>query len=247
MNVIILAAGKGTRMRSDIPKCAYPLKDKPMIVYILDTLNELEINKIFIVVGYQKEILIKIVNGMEKENITLIEQFPQLGTAHAIKCCDKFMRYLDGDTLILLGDMPLVDGTILKGFINYHKMNHNDFTILTTNINNPTGYGRIIKRTGKVIKIAEEKDTTFLEKKITEINTGIYCINNQLLFQNIYKINNNNTQKEYYLTDLVEIMVPNYKVDTYIVNYNYHLMGINDLKTLKKVEQMMEEQSERVD
>lgn len=247
MNVIILAAGKGTRMKSDIPKCAYPLKNKPMITYILDTLNELKVNKIFIVVGYQKDVLVRIINGMKQDNIILIEQFPQLGTAHAVKCCDEEMKYLNGDTLILLGDMPLIDKDILKNFITCHRLNHNEFTILTTNISNPTGYGRIIKQTGKVIKIVEEKDATLLEKEITEINTGIYCINNQLLFQNIYKINNNNAQKEYYLTDLVEIMAPNYKVETYIVNYNYHLRGINDLKTLKEIEKMMEERSERMD
>lgn len=247
MNAIILAAGKGTRMNSDIPKCAYLLKDKPMITYILDTLNELKVNKIFIVVGYQKEVLVKIVNGMRNDNIIFVEQFPQLGTAHAVKCCDEVMSSLNGDTLVLLGDMPLVDKDILKKFITYHQISHNEFTILTTNISNPTGYGRIIKQRERVIKIVEEKDATLLEKKITEINTGIYCINNPLLFQNIYKINNNNAQKEYYLTDLVEIMAPNYKVDTYVINYNYHLMGINDLKTLKEVEKLMEENNGRID
>lgn len=244
MYVIILAAGKGTRMKSQLPKCACPLNNKPMINYLLETLKKMNMNNIYIVVGYQKEYMIDII----KEEVFFVEQPEQLGTGHAVLCCTNKMRNLVGDTLILSGDMPLVGKEILSKLIAHHQQQKNDLTILTTKVSNPQGYGRVIRSEDyKVIRIVEEKDTTKTEREVKEINTGIYCINNQILFQNINKITNNNIQKEFYLTDLVEILLKKYQVGVLNVDNSYHLIGINDMETLKKVEKSMEEEKCGID
>lgn len=240
MNAIVLAGGKGSRMNLDIPKCACLLDNKPMINYLIETLKKMNIENIYIVVGYYKEKIIEIVN----EKVVFVVQKEQLGTAHAVRCCEEELKKNDGETLILAGDMPLVSKDLLNNFMNYHIEKKNDLTILSTIMENPTGMGRVIRNEkNQVIKIVEEAEADEKIKQITEINTSIYCINNQVLFQNIKRIKNNNQQKEYYLTDIVEILSKNKKIETYVVPYSYKLMGINDIATLKKVEKMMEEEN----
>lgn len=241
MQAIILAGGKGTRMKRNIPKCAVSLKNKPMIWYLFETLKKIKIENIFVVVGYQKDVMIKVIKDECSVDFVYIEQNEQLGTGHAVRCCKEQMCHLTGDTLILLGDMPLIPEKILKDFISYHQTNKNDLTILTTTMNNPIGYGRILKDRNKIVRIVEETETNYVEKQIKEVNTGIYCIDNAVLFDNIDKIKNDNFKKEYYLTDLIEIMADKYHIEDYLVEEDYHLQGINDLKTLEIMEKKMEE------
>ena len=230
MKIIILAGGIGSRMKQDVPKCACLINDKPMINYLLETCSLLKPEEIIVVVGYKKEELKKVIN----KKVTYIEQRNQLGTADAVKSCYEHLKEYNKEILIIPGDTPLIPIEILKDLVNVHIKEKNKLTILSTYMSNPTGYGRIKREDGKVIKIVEDKEVTELERKINEVNTGIYCINSQALFKNINKINNNNNKKEYYLTDIIEYIKE--KKNTYIVPYTFKLRGINDYRTLKEIE-----------
>lgn len=234
MLAIILAGGKGTRMKSDKPKCLMPLLGKPMISYLIKTLNNMYMDKIYVVVGYQKEI----VKENIKEEVVFVEQNKPLGTADAVKSCKKEIENIDDNILILAADMPLIKKEVLLELINKHILNKNDLTILSTTVDNPSGLGRIIRRNNKVIKVVEEKELSKMENT-NEVNTSVYCIKSQVLIDNIDRINNHNKSKEYYFTDIVEILSSNYKIDVYNTQYTYHLQGINDYKTLKELEGKM--------
>lgn len=233
INAIILAAGKGTRMKSELPKCAYPLCGKPMIEYIIDSCKKANVNDICVVVGHKKEILQEIL----QDTVTYAYQEEQLGTGHAIKCAKDFYQSKNGITLIFPGDMPLVSSDIIEDLINTHMTNNNDLTVVTTIVDNPFSYGRIYKENNQIIRIIEEKEATEEEKKIKEINTGLYCVNTQLLNKALDEINNNNNKGEYYLTDIVEILGRDNKVNSHIVESTFKIIGINDLDTLKEVEE----------
>lgn len=233
MKIIILAAGMGSRMKQDKPKCACLIKNKPMINYLLDTCSKLKYDEIIIVVGYKKEEIKDVI----KMNVTYIEQPKQLGTADALKCCYDYLKDYNGELLIIPGDTPLIELETLDNFIKAHNKQKNKLTILSTYMSNPNSFGRIKKENGQVIKIIEDSELTDIDRNIKEINTGIYIINNKTLFNNIYKINNNNNKKEYYLTDLIEIIEE--RKNTYVVPYTFHIQGINDYQTLKKIEGML--------
>lgn len=241
MNAIILAGGKGKRMNSEVPKCANLLRKKPMINYLIETLKELNVDNIYVVVGYKKEKMKEVI----KDKVIFIEQIEQLGSAHAVMCCKKELQDKLGETLILAGDTPLVSKEILMELIAYHHQKNDDLTILSTITEEPFGMGRIVREKEQVIRIVEEKEANDEIKQIKEINTSVYCINNQVLFQNINKIKNNNQQQEYYLTDIIEILSSSKKIAAYQVKYSYHLMGINDMETLKRLEKILEENNER--
>ena len=232
-NAIILAAGKGTRMLSELPKCAYPFYGKPMITYIINMCKKIQIDDICVVVGHKKEIMEKLL----QDEVKYAYQKEQLGTANAVLAAKDFLEKHNEDiTLIFPGDMPLIDGDIINNLIKEHIENDNDLTILTTVIDNPTGYGRIIRQDGQIIKIIEEKDADDSVKAINEINTSLYCINTNLLVRSLLKVNNNNSKGEYYLTDIVKILSSNKKVKAYLTRYDFRLSGINDLYTLSLVE-----------
>lgn len=232
-NAIILAAGKGTRMLSELPKCAYPFYGKPMIVYIINMCKKIQIDDICVVVGHKKESI----ENLLKDKVKYAYQKEQLGTANAVLAAKDFLeRHNEGITLIFPGDMPLIDGDVINNLIREHIENNNDLTILTTQIKNPTGYGRIIRQDGQIIKIIEEKDADDSVKAINEINTGLYCITTNLLEKALSKVDNNNNKGEYYLTDIVKILSGDKKVKAYLTEYDFKLTGINDLYTLSLVE-----------
>ena len=233
-NVIILAAGKGTRMKSELPKCACPILEKPMILYIIEALNTLKIDNIIVVVGYKKEIIKEVLK--DYPNILYAYQEEQLGTAHACMQAEPLLKDIDGSTIIIPGDMPLVGKENLIKLINYHEQNNLTMTILSSIISNPFGYGRIKRENNLVTDIIEETDASSLEKQIKEINSGLYIIDNKTLFSSLPKINNKNKKNEYYLTDIVKNISKTKSVDALICDYDYHLTGINDCDTLKFVE-----------
>ena len=231
-NAIILAAGKGTRMLSELPKCAYPFYGKPMIVYIINMCKKIQIDDICVVVGHKKESI----ENLLQDKVKYAYQKEQLGTANAVLAAKDFLeRHNEGITLIFPGDMPLIDGDVINNLIREHIENNNDLTILTTQIKNPTGYGRIIRQDGQIIKIIEEKDADDSVKAINEINTGLYCITTNLLEKALSKVDNNNNKGEYYLTDIVKILSGDKKVKAYLTEYDFKLTGINDLYTLSLV------------
>lgn len=232
INAIILAAGKGSRMNSELPKCAFPILGKPMINYLTDMLSKISFEKIVCVVGYKKDALMSSLD----ESIVCVEQPSPLGSADAVKCCKSI---LDSKQLsvIIPGDTPLVTKKIIEQLITLHQVNNNDLTILTIEKKNPLGFGRIIRNANnEIIEIKEETEANEEEKTINEVNSGIYCINNKILFEEIEYINNENSKKEYYLTDIVKNMASKYKIGTIKELDSFYLQGINDLKTLSLVE-----------
>ncbi|MCR5308444.1 MAG: bifunctional UDP-N-acetylglucosamine diphosphorylase/glucosamine-1-phosphate N-acetyltransferase GlmU [bacterium] len=230
INAIVLAAGKGTRMKTDLPKCAFPILEKPMINYIMDALDKTKVEKRIVVVGYKKEVFYDLL----KNNCVFATQENQLGTADAVKAA---LNYLDdGITLIIPGDTPLINYEKINSLIETELALKKDITILTTFLDNPTGYGRIIRENGKIVRIAEEKDAYEDEKLIKEVNTGIMVVDNKFLKEAIHKIDNNNFKKEYYLTDLLKFTTD---IASIILDDNDILYGINDLYALSRVEDMV--------
>ena len=236
-NAIILAAGKGTRMKTELPKCAFPLLKKPMVTYIIEALESINIDQIICVVGHKKEVLQDIL----KDRVKYAIQEEQLGTGHAVKCALDFIDD-NGYTIILPGDTPLIDKEILDQLIEVHKSNKNDFTIGTIVLDNPFGFGRIVRDSSNyVLRIVEEKDASEEERKIKEINTGLFLVDNSLLKKALLEIKNNNAKGEYYLTDIVEILSKKAKIGTFTIKDTYKLNGINDLYTLSLVEKQFRE------
>lgn len=229
---IILAAGKGTRMKTTLPKCIVNLYNKPMISYIVDECEKCNFDSIVVVVGYKKELVMNVL----RSKVNYVIQKEQLGTANAVLSCKSFFNNKDGICVIIPGDMPLINYKIIQELINNHQLLNNDMTIVSTIFDKVNDYGRIIKNKNQVINIVESSEATNKQKEIKEINSGLYCINTKLLFHNLNKINNNNKSKEFFITDLVPILSSNYKVRTLLIPNNFNLIGINDLNTLKEIE-----------
>lgn len=233
---IILAAGKGSRMKTELPKCAYPLLKKPMIVYIVENLVKSKIvDETIAVVGHKKEIIQGILNSRVKYAV----QEQQLGTGHAVKMA-KDLVVEEGQTIILPGDMPLIDQQVLQEAFAYHESSQDDLTVVSTFLEEPQSYGRIIKENDQVVAIVEEKDANEKQREIKEINTGIYIVDNSLLFNALEMIENNNVQNEFYLTDIVQIFKGNKKrVSTFVLKKPNKAMGINDLYALSQAEAIL--------
>jgi bifunctional UDP-N-acetylglucosamine pyrophosphorylase / glucosamine-1-phosphate N-acetyltransferase len=197
LHAIILAAGKGTRMKSSQPKVLHSIAGKPMLQHVLDRVDELNASKITIIYGHEGE---QVKSSIKREDINWVEQKEQLGTGHAVMQCVEHI--FDNDrVLILYGDVPFIDIATLE------KLSANEaFNLLTLNLEDPTGYGRIIRnKNGDVSSIVEQKDARVAQLKINEINTGFLAIEGKQLKKYLASIDNNNAQKEYYLTDLVSI------------------------------------------
>ncbi len=236
---IVLAAGKGTRMKTELPKCAFPILKKPMINYIVDNIEKSIVDEIVCVVGYKKEYIEELLNGRVKYAV----QEEQLGTGHAVLMTKDLLEDKDGTTIILLGDMPLIDHKVIDKVMSYHCDKKNDLTVVTTEFDNPKGYGRIIRNEyGNIEAIVEHKDCTKEQKRIKEVNTGIYIVNNNLLFEAVKKIEVNKRKGEYYLTDIVEIMRDEYKVSAFLLWDSPRVMGVNDLYTLSIAEKYLREE-----
>ena len=233
-NVIILAAGKGTRMHTDLPKCAYPFCGKPMVSYIVDSCKESNVDEIIVVVGYKKEVLLEVLDPCCK----IAVQKEQLGTGHAVMAAEEAVANKSGITLIFPGDMPLIDSESINKLVNKHLEDKNSLTVVTTFVEDAAKYGRIYRENGHIKKIVEYKDCNPEQLLINEINSGLFCVDTKLLFEGLKKIKNINAQNEYYLTDLVEILGKDYKVDSYVIEDDFILTGINDLDSLEKAEQI---------
>lgn len=224
LKTLILAAGKGTRMKSNIPKIVHKVNGIPMISKIITVLEEIGSTENILILGYKKEEVLKVVG----ENSSYVLQNEQLGTGHAvIQAKDKLKDY-DGDVMVVCGDTPLLKPETLKKLYNFHKDSGAVTTILTSIYENPFGYGRIVKENGLVKAIVEEKEANDEVKKIKEVNAGVYCFNSKELFKALNKINNNNEKGEYYLTDVIGIQVnENKKVRSFILEDSMEILGVN--------------------
>lgn len=236
--VIIMAGGLGTRMESNIPKVIHKIGGIPMINHILRNLRKLEkkiiLKQILIVVGKYKEQIKEVIE--DSTNITYVNQSEALGTGHAIQCCmGELIKYPNSNTLILSGDVPMFSTSSMFNLIN----NLDKARIIITINNNPTGYGRIILRNGKFDRIVEHNDCTSEQLSILKINCGIYAFNTEILCKWLPFINNNNKKREYYLTDIVEIIKREENIDIELYELPsenmIEIIGVNTITQLNEL------------
>jgi UDP-N-acetylglucosamine diphosphorylase/glucosamine-1-phosphate N-acetyltransferase len=240
--VTIMAGGEGKRMRSNIPKVLHLFRGRPMLVWVIEAALTLAPKKIVVITGkFHEQIIRTLSEYMDIFGVVFIQQKNPLGTGDAIK--SSLGQYETGDrVLILNGDMPLIDQTILETFINNAKT---DCVVLSTRLENPHGYGRIICQEGVFTCIVEEKDATPDEKKIDQVNAGLYLITGEVLHMYIPKITNENNQKEYYLTDIIGLVngskyneITGHQISTVLLGdeENIKIRGINTPEELAELE-----------
>ncbi len=231
-NAVVLAAGKGTRMKSDLPKVVHEVLGKPMVKCVYDNLKKSGVDRIIPVIGFKKEEIEKVLpSGVE-----YAVQSEQLGTGHAVMMAEDFLKDEEGITVVLAGDQPLISEDSIKRVIDFQLNNDCGMSLLTAENPAPFGYGRIIRdEAGNVVKIVEQKDCTEEEAKTTEVNISTFCFDNKLLFKYIHEIGTNNAQGEMYLTDLVEIFIKHgHTVGAVKADSLEETIGINDKVALAK-------------
>lgn len=239
IKAVILAAGKGTRMKSNTPKVLHKIFEKPLLGYVLDNVKNI-VNESFVIVGHHAEEVTKYVQK-EYENAKTVLQTPQLGTGHAVSMVCPSLENFNGQVIILCGDTPLITEDTLKNFIDYHNSNNSDLTVMSTIFENPANYGRIIRENDNSLKcIVEEKDATPEQKAVKEVNAGIYCLNWNKIKQAFCQLTSNNAQGEYYLTDIIELGKKNsLNVNAYIMENNEEIYGINSRSNLATATKLM--------
>lgn len=233
INALILAAGLGTRMKSSMAKVLHEIMSKPMILHVMDTIKTLNLDQTYVIVGHQRE---KVAELVGKYQAKCIIQEEQLGTGHAVLCAEKELRDIGGTVLILSGDVPLIRAETLQAMLAAHAQNKPALTLMTTILDDPSNYGRIVRNSqGSLLGIIEEKDTTNEQKKIREINAGIYCAEADFLFNALKKVTTNNKQGEMYLTDIVKIAIDaGLQVDIFSGASSEEVLGINSRDELAK-------------
>ena len=234
---IILAAGKGTRMKSDLPKVLHKVAGISMLEHVFRSVSAIDPEKTVTVVGHKAELVEQVLAGQTD----FVRQTEQLGTGHAVMMAEPVLENLTGQTLVIAGDTPLITGESLKNLIDFHVNHKNVATILTAEADNPFGYGRIVrKQHDEVLKIVEQKDASDFEQQIKEINTGTYVFDNARLFEALKNINTNNAQGEYYITDVIGIFRENgEKVSAYTLKDFDESLGVNDRVALATAESVM--------
>ena len=237
MKAIILAAGEGKRMNSSLPKVLHEILEKPVIHYVLDAVQSSGINQICVVLGHKRE---QIKNSIcTNKNIDFAVQVEQLGTGHAVMCASNFIEDSD-DICILPGDTPLIRSEHLKEAMHKHKSSGNDITVISVVLQDPTGYGRIVRQ-GSDVKIVEHGDATQEQRQICEINTGIMCFKAEALKTALSKLQSNNSQSEYYLTDTLHIIQSDGgKAEAIALGQPQDFLGINTKVQLHEAARIMQ-------
>ena len=234
LHVGILAAGKGSRMESKLPKVLHKLNGISLIDYVLNTASELNPDSITLVVGFQKD-LVK--NHIKNNSINYVSQDEQLGTGHAALQIEHQLQNQEGHLLILYGDVPNIKSNTLSPIINQHIKEDRKATVITATIEDPTGYGRIVRsKNGDLLRIVEEKDCTEDERKIKEWNPGIYIFKIPQLFNELKRIGSNNASNEYYLTDVIELIKENSPIQAERISNSSEVIGINTINQLSDLE-----------
>ncbi|MGV7221826.1 MAG: NTP transferase domain-containing protein [Nitrospinales bacterium] len=236
--VIILAAGKGSRMKSSLAKALHPLASRPLLVHVLEKVKPLNPDKVIIVVGHQSD---KVKEAIASSSIEFVEQKEQLGTGHAVQQAEKVLKDLDGTVLILCCDMPFLKTTTLSQLIDVHLDTNAECTLLSLKTLEKRDFGRIVRdEMGAIKQIVENRDASEEEKLIDEFNSGVYCFNKKFLFNALAKIDNCNAQQEYYLTDTVKwIKEKGLKIGSIQTEDGLEILGINSVEDLEIAENFL--------
>jgi bifunctional UDP-N-acetylglucosamine pyrophosphorylase/glucosamine-1-phosphate N-acetyltransferase len=239
MEAIVLAAGKGTRMCSELPKVLHPVFEKPVLGYVLESLAGAGIKKPFVVIGYQAD---KVRSFLRSYGAVSVLQREQKGTGHAVMMTKAALANTAGPVLIWPGDMPLVKPETLEKFIAAHQKSRAHVSVLSCDQADPFGYGRIVREEGHFAAIREELDATPEERGIREVNTGIYLFDKKVLFEALQKVGQDNRKGEYYLTDTIEILRrKGYCVEAFLLASAEEGQGINSQKDLATVTKKINE------
>ena len=235
---VILAAGMGTRMKSKMPKVLHKVCGKPLSKWVIDASKAAGADKVCAVVGHKAETVKEVLGDVCEFAL----QAEQKGTGHAVMQAIDVIKNSKGEVVILNGDTPLITAETINKAIEYHKNNGNQATVITALLDDATGYGRIVRdNDGSVLKIVEQKDASEEEKKINEVNSGMYVFDAQSLVYALDKITPNNAQGEYYLTDTLEILLSaGKKIGGYAISDNDEIRGINDRVQLNEAENIMQ-------
>lgn len=242
MKALVLAAGKGTRLMSQeakLPKVLREANGRPLISYVLDNVSFIDKADTVVVVGYMAETVMDRVGSEYKYAL----QAEQNGTGHAVMCAKEHFEGYDGNVLILYGDMPLFKKETYKAIVEEHEKSGAALTLLTSVVDNPPAYGRIIRDAdNKICDIVEQKDATEEQAKINELNVGIYVADSRELFEALKNVKNNNAQGEYYLTDVPKILIEQgKKVESYTIYNTNEIYGVNTLEDLAFCENILRE------
>lgn len=233
---IILAAGKGKRMKSDLPKVLHRISDKPLIRILMETITKLPLERLVVVVGFKGEMVI---DELGDFNADFVWQKEQLGTGHAVMQAHELFKNFDGTVLVAAGDVPFLSSRTIEKLFEIHLKNRASVTCLSVEFDNPSGYGRIIRKdnSNTLLEIVEEKDANPEVKKIKEINSGTFCFNSQDLFEALQKVGKNNVQQEFYLTETITIMQQSgKKCAVYKALNPIEGVGVNSIEQLKSLE-----------
>lgn len=235
-SIIILAAGKGTRMKSSLAKVLHPVFNRPMIQHVLTSCQPLHSPNQIVIVGHQQE---QVMASLALFDCTFVEQKEQLGTAHAVLMAKEAISEQCRNVMILCGDTPLIRSETLSAMQEKHLEEQATLTFMTTHLENPSHYGRVLSDDhGAPLRIVEEKDANAVEKAITEINAGVYLVDKNFLFQALDQVGSNNSQGEFYLTDIVELAILQGKhVKKFVCQHAQDVLGVNSRVELAEAEQ----------
>lgn len=237
--VIILAAGLGTRMKSNKAKVLHEIQGRPMVSYVVETARQVAGNNVIVVVGNQAEKVCQVVSG--NEDLLFAYQEKQLGTAHAVLCAVPQIPEPCTEVVILCGDVPLIRPETVSRLIDDHLEAQRDISLLAVELENPFGYGRILLDSNDQLSgIVEEADATSKQKRIKMINSGIYCVNKEFLVRALPQVRSNNAQGELYLTDIIEIgYIAKTTMGVMVGADEREILGVNNLKDLQQVDAIM--------
>ena len=236
--VIILAAGRGVRMKSDLPKVFHEVLGEPMLTYVLETVKKLAPQRIYLVVGHKRDL---IMDYYKDWDLKFVVQEEQLGTGHAVMQAKPHLKDFSGTVLVLAGDVPLLTNATLRKLIEYHLKKKAAATDLTAELPDAGNYGRIVRnKKGEIEKIVEKKDASADELRIKEINTGTFCFEKDALFEALAEVRPDNAQREYYLTDTLEILrQKGLPVHAFRAQDPSETLGINTKEELVAVEKIL--------
>jgi len=236
--VVVLAAGKGTRMLSGKAKVLHELAGRPLLIHVLDTVSVLCPRRVLVVVGFQAEAVREACAG---RSVEFVEQTEQLGTGHAVQQAEAALEDFEGEVLILCGDMPLIRPETLQSLLQRHHESGAQCTMLSLKTDEEKDFGRVVRSPeGAVLRIVEAKDAGEREKTIDEYNSGVYCFNKDILFKALASTDSRNAQGEYYLTDVIEILSHGGgKVECFSTRNADEIFGVNSPEDLNKAEQLI--------